>query len=147
MNLAPRSWLLCIHIHNKRREIQRKGSFLCWGRKSTKSWNIFLYKNVLGKWQKCVFKKLKPNWEGSLRPHTCMLSHVQLFATPWTVALQAALSMGFSRREYWVGGHLLLQGIILTQRLTPVSLESPALQMDSLPTALPHWGQCENLNK
>ena len=34
----------------------------------------------------------------------CMLSHssrVQLFATPWTVARQAPLSMGFSRQEYW----------------------------------------------
>ena len=29
--------------------------------------------------------------------------HVQLFATPWTIALQAPLSMGFSRQEYWSG--------------------------------------------
>ena len=28
------------------------------------------------------------------------LSHVQLFATPWTVAHEAPLSMGFSRKEY-----------------------------------------------
>ena len=32
-----------------------------------------------------------------------LLSHVQLFATPWTVAHQALLSMGFSRQEYWSG--------------------------------------------
>ena len=31
------------------------------------------------------------------------LSHVQLFATPWTAAHQAPLSMGFSRQEYWCG--------------------------------------------
>ena len=31
------------------------------------------------------------------------LSHVQLFATPWTVAYQAPLSMGFSRQGYWSG--------------------------------------------
>ena len=31
------------------------------------------------------------------------LSHVQLFATPWTVTRQAPLSMEFSRREYWSG--------------------------------------------
>ena len=31
------------------------------------------------------------------------LSHVQLFVTPWTVAHQAPLSMGFSRQEYWSG--------------------------------------------
>ena len=30
-------------------------------------------------------------------------SHVRLFATPWTVAYQAPLSMGFSRQEYWSG--------------------------------------------
>ena len=38
--------------------------------------------------------------------HRCMLSHfscVQLFATLWTVALQAPLSLGFSRQEYWSG--------------------------------------------
>ena len=31
------------------------------------------------------------------------LSRVQLFATPWTVAGQAPLSMGFPRQEYWSG--------------------------------------------
>ena len=30
-------------------------------------------------------------------------NHVQLFVTPWTVALQAPLPMGFSRQEYWRG--------------------------------------------
>ena len=42
----------------------------------------------------------------------CMLryfSHVQLFATPWTVAHQAPLSMGFSKREYCNGLPFLLQ--------------------------------------
>ena len=32
-----------------------------------------------------------------------LLSRVQLFATPWTVAYQAPPSMGFSRPEYWSG--------------------------------------------
>ena len=41
--------------------------------------------------------------------HACLkvkvklLRHVQPFATPWTVAFQAPLSMGFSRQEYWSG--------------------------------------------
>ena len=38
--------------------------------------------------------------------HTCVLSHfscVQVFATLWTVAHQAPLSMGLSRQEYWSG--------------------------------------------
>ena len=51
------------------------------------------------------------------------LSHVRLFATPWTVAHQAPLSMGFSRQEYCSGlpfpspGYLPDQGI-----LTPPAL-------------------------
>ena len=32
-----------------------------------------------------------------------MLSHVQLFVTPWTVAHQVPLSMGYFRQEYWSG--------------------------------------------
>ena len=30
-------------------------------------------------------------------------SHLGLFVTPWTVALQAPLSMAFFRQEYWIG--------------------------------------------
>ena len=47
----------------------------------------------------------------------CVLSHVRLFVTPWTVAHQAPLSMGFPRQEYWSGlpfpspGHLPDPGI------------------------------------
>ena len=39
-------------------------------------------------------------------PHACILchfSHVQPFETLWTVAIQAPLSMGFSRQKYWRG--------------------------------------------
>ena len=32
-------------------------------------------------------------------------SHIRLFATTWTVAHQAPLSMGFPRQEYWSGYH------------------------------------------
>ena len=35
--------------------------------------------------------------------HVCGLSRVQLFATPWTVACQAPLSMEFSKQENWGG--------------------------------------------
>ena len=47
------------------------------------------------------------------------VSHVRLFATLWTVAFQAPLSMEFSRQEYWSGCHILLQGIFLTQGWNP----------------------------
>ena len=33
--------------------------------------------------------------------HVQLLSHVQLFVTPWTVVYQAPLSLGFPRQEYW----------------------------------------------
>ena len=39
----------------------------------------------------------------SLKMKLKSLSHVQLFATPWTVAYQASPSIRFSREEYWSG--------------------------------------------
>ena len=33
----------------------------------------------------------------------CVLSHLWLFATPWTVACQSSLFMEFSRQAYWSG--------------------------------------------
>ena len=38
-------------------------------------------------------------WKGKVKVK--LLSHVQLFATPWTTAYQAPPSMEFSRQEYW----------------------------------------------
>ena len=40
-------------------------------------------------------------WKGKLKVKS--LSHVWLFATPWSAAYQAPPSMGFSRQEYWSG--------------------------------------------
>ena len=40
-------------------------------------------------------------WKWKVKVKT--LSRVWLFATPWTTAYQAPLSMGFSRQEYWSG--------------------------------------------
>ena len=50
------------------------------------------------------------------------LSHVQLFVTPWSVARQPPLPMEFSRQECWSGLLFLLQGIFLTQGLSPCLL-------------------------
>ena len=47
-----------------------------------------------------------------------LLSHVQLFLTPWSVAHQAHLSMGFPGKNTGVGCHVLLQGIFPTDRVT-----------------------------
>ena len=51
--------------------------------------------------------------------------------TPWTVAHQAPLSMGFSRQEYWSGLPFPSPGDLLNLGIKPWS---PALQADSLPT-------------
>ena len=40
---------------------------------------------------------------GNFSVYTQLLSSVQLLSMLWTVALQAPLSMGFSRHEYWKG--------------------------------------------
>ena len=56
------------------------------------------------------------------------LSHVQLFSTLWTVALQAPLSTGSSGKNAGVGCHaILLQGIFLTQGSNPHLLHLPEL--------------------
>ena len=60
-------------------------------------------------------------------------SRVRLFVTPWTVAYQAPLSMGFSRQEYWSGLPFLLQGIFLTQGSNLNLLHLLHWQADSLP--------------
>ena len=60
-----------------------------------------------------------------------MFSHVQLFATPWTVALQDPLSMGFSRQEYWSGLPCPSPEDLPDPGVKP---RYPALQTDSLPS-------------
>ena len=56
----------------------------------------------------------------------------QLFVTPWTVAHQAPLYVGFSRQEYWSG--LPSPGDLTNPEMEP---RSPALQADSLPSEPP----------
>ena len=59
--------------------------------------------------------------------------YIRLFATPWTVACQAPLSMGFSRQEYWSGLPFPSQGIFPTQGSNPHFLCLLHWQADSLP--------------
>ena len=48
-----------------------------------------------------------------------LLSHVWLFATPWIVAHQAALSTECSKQDYWSGVPFLTPGLFLTQGSNP----------------------------
>ena len=54
-------------------------------------------------------------------------SRVQLFVTPWTVAHQTPLSMGFSRQEPWSGSSCPPPGDLPDPAIEPASLMSPAL--------------------
>ena len=65
---------------------------------------------------------------GSLVAKSC-----PTLCTPWTVARQAPLSMGFSRQEYWNGLPFPSPGNPPNPGIEPLS---PALQADSLPTEL-----------
>ena len=50
------------------------------------------------------------------------LSRVRLFATPWMVAYQAPLSMGFSRQKYWSGLPFPIPGDLLDPGIELMSL-------------------------
>ena len=54
-------------------------------------------------------------------------SHVQLFVTPWTIARQAPLSLGFTRQEYWSEWPRPAPGDLPNPGIKPASLMSPAL--------------------
>ena len=87
---------------------------------------------------KCPCLKFAKDIQGSLRAniyHTMFfflytpvkvksLSHVRLFATPWTAAYQAPLSMGFYRRQYWSGSPFPSPGDLPNPGIEP---RSPAL--------------------
>ena len=62
------------------------------------------------------------------------LSHVRLFATPWTVAYQASQTMGFSGQEYWRGFSFPSPGDVPDPVIEP---GSPALEADALPSEPP----------
>ena len=60
----------------------------------------------------------------------CVLScfsPAQLFVTPWTIAGQVPLSMGFSRQKYWNGLRFPSPGDLPDPGIEPTSLTSPAL--------------------
>ena len=71
---------------------------------------------------------------GSVKSECSLLSGVQLFATPLTVARQAPLSMEFSRQEYWSGLLCPPPGCLPDPG---VKLRSPALQAGSFPSEPP----------
>ena len=61
------------------------------------------------------------------KEHTAIMYSVQLFATLWTVAHKASLSMGFSRQEYWCGLPFPSPGNLPDPGIKFMSPVSPAL--------------------
>ena len=81
--------------------------------------------------QNSVPNQLTWKYESKVRS----ISRVRLFATPWTEAYQAPLSMGLSRQEYWRGVPFPSPGDLPDPGIEP---GSPVLQTDAL--RLTHQG-------
>ena len=84
-----------------------------------------------------------PNCQGQIENSSCVcvcvralsqFSPVWLFVTPWTEALQAPPSMGFSRQEYWSGLPFPSPGDLPDSGIEPEAPTCPALQVDFY-----HW--------
>ena len=70
----------------------------------------------------------------------CMLScfcRVWLFATPWTAACQAPLSMGFLRQEYWSGLPRSPTGDLHNPGIEPCLFPAQYWEVGSLPLVPP----------
>ena len=95
---------------------------------SAESWSVF---------QVCPENPSEPLgvWRSS---EVKSLNHVRLFATPWAVAYQAPLSMGFSRQQSWSGLPFPSPGHLPNPGIKP---RSPALQTDALPSEPPGKSQ------
>ena len=63
-----------------------------------KEWDIAICSNMDGPRENIMLSEVS-----HMKVKVKSLSHVQLFVTPWTVAYQASLSMGFFRQEHWSG--------------------------------------------
>ena len=95
----------------------------------------------------CVTRRISQEWwciisEVRLDPllgrmRVCMLSHVWLFATPWTIVHQAPLSMRFPREEYWSRLPFPPPRNLPDPGIEPMFLVSPALAGGFLTTE-PH---------
>ena len=77
--------------------------------KTSKFYTVLKIPTLGRQWSLLSFRKSRIRWL-----LTWSLSHVRLFATPWTIQ-----SMEFSRSEYWVGSLFLLRGIFPTQGSNP----------------------------
>ena len=99
---------------------------------TAKTWNNLSGLPLMNEYRRCG---TYIQWNGTV--HVCMLSCVWLFETPWTIARQAPLSMGFSRQEYWSGLPCPPPGDLPDPGIEPMSVASPALAGGFFTTAPP----------
>ena len=99
----------------------------CWGQKS----DTYL----------CICVCVRAHARSQAQLH----SHVQLFATLWTIAHWAPLSIEFSRQEYWSRLPFPTPGDLPDPRIEPVSLMSPAFAGGFFTTSAP-WEAQSNTN-
>ena len=78
-------------------------------------------------WNDHVMKSLLAFGPSTLCMRAKSLQSCPTFVTPWTVALQAPLSLGFSRQEHWSGLPCPLPGDLPDPGIELASLMSPAL--------------------
>ena len=109
----------------KMRKRERISSFSGFCLSEYSTLNLYSHLSILLKFR---LKTLPTNGEQHSWNTKCNLwvqshfSHVRLFATPWIVAHQAPLSMGFSRQEFWSGLPCPPPGDLLDTGIEPACL-------------------------
>ena len=102
---------------------------------------VFIKKNTWSEWMSDLPKvtllacdRADKTCSLDLKVKVKLLSHVWLFLTPWTVAYQAPLSLGFSRQGYWSGLPFPSPDLVPWFKVTPdLRLNRNASVINTLP--------------
>ena len=116
----PSDFSLTFHSHALEKEMATHSSVLAWRIPGTGS---LVGCRLCGRTESDTTEATQQQQQQQLSH----FSHVRFCATPWTVARQAPLSMGFSRQEHWSGLPFLPPGGLPDSGLEPVTFMSPAL--------------------
>ena len=137
MKVKKESEKVGLKLNIQKTKIMASGPITSW-QMDGKQWLTLFFWAAKSLQMVIVAMKLKDAYslEGKLWPTSMkLLSCVQLFATPWTIAHQIPPSMGFSRQEHWGGLPFPSPGDLPDPG---IELRSPTLQADALPSE-PPW--------
>ena len=118
-------WIFLVHLLSQAMELSKDRNYIHFPDEEAEIQNLRYLPKHLPKATWLYNEKVK-----------VLLSHMQLFATPWTVALQVPLSMEFSRQEYGSGLPCPSLRHLPNPGMEP---RSPAVQADSLPFTRTHF--------